>query len=67
MMIWQYIEGSIVKDHAEGILTVMFGIYMIFSRMSPIFMTQGQGLHENRQSYGHSKNKTLRETSLNMA
>ena len=40
-----------VRDYSESKLTVIFGIYMLLSPGSPIFITLGQGIHGNIQSY----------------
>ena len=57
----------IVKGCSDSKLTWIFGTCMIFSPISPNFITLGQGVHENRPSYiGHSKNEILGEIPLNM-
>ena len=58
---------AFLKGCSDSELTWIFEICMLFSPKSPNFITLGQGVHKNGPSYiGHSKNKILGETPLNM-
>ena len=53
---------------SQGKWTIVFAICVLLSPRSPIFISLGQGVHENQQSYmGKRKNKILGKNHLIIA
>ena len=56
----------IVKGCSDSKLTWIFGTCMIFSPISPNFITLGQGVHENRPSYRSEEHTSELQSPCNL-